>query len=159
MRKTATSMQASTRGTTSRWIGSMPRTIIASSSSRILRAPRSAAIAEPPAPAISSDVAIGPASRTTASTAAEPVNDCAPNCLIRPPTWSAMTAPNGMATSAVGMIVTDGDEPGLLEELAGLEGTPEQPAADVEAEGEELARGPDRREDARCGRGCHLVRP
>ena len=31
-------------------------------------------------------VAIGPASRTTASTAAEPVNDWAPNCLIRPPT-------------------------------------------------------------------------
>ena len=52
-----------------------------------------------------------------------------------------------------------GDEPGLLEELAGLEGTPEQSPADIEAEGEELARGPDRREDARCGRGCHLVRP
>ena len=72
-----------------------------------MRAPRSAAIAEPPAPAISSDVAIGPASRTTASTAAEPVNDWAPNCLIRPPTCSAMTAPNGIATSAVGMIVTE----------------------------------------------------
>src|SRR4051812_29364612 len=100
-------MQASTRGTTSRWIGSMPSTIIASSSSRILRAPRSAAIADPPAPAISSDVAIGPASRTTARTAAEPVKDWAPNCLIRPPTWSAMTAPKGMATSAVGMIVTE----------------------------------------------------
>src|SRR6188472_4213402 len=100
-------MQARTRGTTRRWTGSMPSTIIASSSSRILRAPRSAAIADPAAPAISSDVAIGPASRTTASTAAEPVNDWAPNCLIRPPTWSAMTAPNGMATSAVGMIVTE----------------------------------------------------
>src|SRR5687768_15546512 len=100
-------MQASTRGTTRRWIGSMPSTIIASSSSRILRAPRSAAIADPPAPAIRSEVAIGPASRTTASTAADPVNDWAPNCLIRPPTWSAMTAPNGMATRAVGMIVTE----------------------------------------------------
>src|SRR4051812_28682801 len=100
-------MQASTRGTTSRWIGSMPSTIIASSSSRILRAPRSAAIADPPAPAISSEVAMGPASRTTARTAAEPVNDWAPNCLIRPPTSSAMTAPKGMATSAVGMIVTE----------------------------------------------------
>src|SRR5436190_15557658 len=100
-------MQASTRGTTSRWTGSMPSTIIASSSSRILRAPRSAAIADPPAPAISSEVAIGPASRTTASTAADPVKDWAPNCLIRPPTWSAMTAPKGMATRAVGTIVTD----------------------------------------------------
>jgi hypothetical protein len=84
----------------------MPSTIIASSSSRILRAPRSAQIAEPPAPAISSAVAIGDASRTTARTAAEPVKAWAPNCLIRPPTCSAMTAPNGMATSAVGMIVT-----------------------------------------------------
>src|SRR4051795_8519713 len=107
LRKTATSMQARTRGTTSRWMGSIPSTIIASSSSRIFRAPRSAAIAEPPAPAISSEVAIGPASRTTASTEAEPVNDWAPNCLIRPPTWRAMTAPNGIATRAVGMIVTE----------------------------------------------------
>ena len=107
LRKNATSMQASTRGTTRRWIGSMPSTIIASSSSRILRAPRSAAIAEPPAPAISSAVPIGAACWTTASTDAEPVNDCAPNCLIRPPTWSAMTAPKGMATRAVGTIVTE----------------------------------------------------
>ena len=85
----------------------MPSTIIASSSSRILREPRSAAIAEPPAPAMSSAVAMGPASRTMASTAAEPVNDWAPNCLISPPTCSAITAPNGIATSAVGTIVTD----------------------------------------------------
>ena len=85
----------------------MPSTIIASSSSRILRAPRSAAIAEPAAPAMSSEVAMGPASRTTASTDAEPVNDWAPNCLMRPPTCSAMTAPNGIATRAVGMIVTE----------------------------------------------------
>src|ERR1700710_2525953 len=100
-------MQASTRGTTRRWIGSMPSTIIASSSSRIFLAPRSAAIADPPAPAISSAVAIGPACCTTASTEAEPVNDWAPNCLISPPTWRAMTAPNGIATSAVGTIVTE----------------------------------------------------
>ena len=79
---------------------------MASSSSRILRAPRSAQIAEPPAPAISSAVAIGDASRITASTAAEPVKAWAPNCLISPPTCSAITAPNGIATSAVGMIVT-----------------------------------------------------
>ncbi len=44
---------------------------------------------------------------TTASTDAEPVKDCAPNCLISPPTCSAITAPNGMATSAVGTIVTE----------------------------------------------------
>ena len=35
------------------------------------------------------------------------MNDWAPNCLIRPPTCSAITAPNGIATSAVGMIVTE----------------------------------------------------
>ena len=35
------------------------------------------------------------------------MNDCAPNCRIRPPTCSAMTAPKGMAMSAVGMIVTE----------------------------------------------------
>ena len=64
-------------------------------------------MAEPPAPAISSAVAIGPACWMTARTDAEPVNDCAPNCLIRPPTCSAMTAPKGIATRAVGMIVTD----------------------------------------------------
>ncbi len=52
---------------------------MASSSSRILRAPRSAAIADPPAPAMSSAVAIGAACWTTASTEAEPVKDCAPN--------------------------------------------------------------------------------
>ena len=75
-------MQASTRGTTSRWIGSMPSTFIASISSRILREPRSAEIAEPPAPAISSAVTIGAGLRTMASTVAAPVNDCAPNCWI-----------------------------------------------------------------------------
>ena len=74
----------------------MPSTCIASISSRILREPRSAQIAEPPAPAISRAVTIGQASRTTASTLAEPVNDCAPNCLVRVPSCSAITAPNGM---------------------------------------------------------------
>jgi hypothetical protein len=42
-----------------------------------------------------------------ASTEAAPVNDWAPNCLIRPPTCNAITAPKGMATRAVGMIVTE----------------------------------------------------
>src|SRR4051795_13059710 len=99
-------MQASTRGTTRRWIGLMPSTSIASISSRILRAPRSAQMAEPPAPAISSAVTIGLASRITASTLAEPVNDCAPSWRVRLPSCSAMTAPKGMLTSAVGRIVT-----------------------------------------------------
>ena len=61
-------MLASTRGTTRRWTGEMPSTSMASISSRILRLPRSAQIAEPPAPAISSAQTIGLASRTMAST-------------------------------------------------------------------------------------------
>src|SRR2546423_280240 len=84
----------------------MPSTCIASSSSRIFREPRSAQIAEPPAPAISSAVTIGLASLITASTAAEPVNPCAPSWRLTEPSWSALTAPNGIETSAVGRIVT-----------------------------------------------------
>ena len=99
-------MQPSTRGTTRRWIGEMPSTSIASISSRILRLPRSAQIAEPPAPAISSAHTIGLASRTMASTLAAPTKDCAPIWTARLPSWSAMTAPNGIATSEVGTIVT-----------------------------------------------------
>jgi hypothetical protein len=41
-----------------------------------------------------------------ASTLAEPVNDWAPIWRARVPSSSAMTAPNGMVTSIVGMIVT-----------------------------------------------------
>ena len=72
---TATSTAASTRGTTRRWIGEMPSTAIASISSRMVRAPRSAQIAEPAAPEIISAVTIGLACWMTASTLAAPVND------------------------------------------------------------------------------------
>ena len=103
-------------------------------------------MADPPAPAMSSEVAIGPASRTTASTAADPVNDWAPNCLIRPPTWSAMTAPNGMATRAVGMIVTEAMNQACWRNSRSWKGRRNRPAPDVESEGEELAGGADRGE-------------
>ncbi len=99
-------MAASTRGTISRWTG---ETLIASSacsSSRIVRAPRSAQIAVPPAPAISSATISGLACWTTASTLAPPVNDSAPSCLVSDPTCSAITAPNGIDTRADGRIVT-----------------------------------------------------
>ena len=92
----------------------MPSTSMASISSRILRAPRSAQIAEPPAPAISSAVTIGLASRSTARTDADPVKDCAPSCRVSEPSCRAMTAPKGIATSAVGQDRHAGDEPGLL---------------------------------------------
>ena len=61
-------------------------------------------MAAPPAPAMMSAVTIGPASRTTASTEAAPVNDCAPSWRTSEPSCSAMTAPNGIDTSAAGRI-------------------------------------------------------
>ena len=97
---------ATTRGATRRARGSMPRTSIASISSRILRAPRSEQMAEPAAPAISRAAAIGAASRTTARTAVAPAKDWAPSCPVRFPTWSEMTAPNGIETRIVGISVT-----------------------------------------------------
>ena len=105
-------------------------------------------MADPPAPAISSEVAIGPASRTTARTDAEPVNDCAPNCLISPPTWRAMTAPNGIATRAVGMIVTEAMNQACWTNSRNWNGRRKSPRPDVEAEREELARRTDGGEHA-----------
>lgn len=87
-------------------MGETPMTSIASSSSRILREPRSAQIADPAAPEISSATMIGLACWITASTLAPPVKDWAPSCWVREPTWRAMTAPNGMETRAAGRIVT-----------------------------------------------------
>ena len=72
----------------------------------MVREPRSAHIAEPPAPAISSAVTIGLACWMIASTLAAPVKDCAPICVVSEPRCSAMTAPNGIETSAVGRIDT-----------------------------------------------------
>src|SRR4051812_18902372 len=102
----ATNIVATTRGAISRSSGSTPRTSIASISSRILRAPMSEQIAEPAAPAMISAAAIGAASRTTASTALAPANDCAPSCPVRLPTCSEITAPNGIETRMVGISVT-----------------------------------------------------
>ncbi len=102
----ATTIVATTRGTTRRSSGSTPSTSIASISSRILRAPRSEQIADPAAPAMISAAAMGAASRTTASTAVAPANDCAPSWPVRLPTWSEITAPNGMETRIVGSSVT-----------------------------------------------------
>ena len=84
----------------------MPSTAIASISSRMVRAPRSAQIADPAAPEIISAVTIGLACWITASTLAAPVNDCAPICTVSEPSCSAITAPNGIATSAAGSTVT-----------------------------------------------------
>ena len=69
---------AHSRGVTRRWTGLTAITSMAASSSRMLRAPMSAAMAEPPAPAMSSAAAIGAASRTTPTITAAPVSDSAP---------------------------------------------------------------------------------
>ena len=58
--RTATNIAAATRGTTRRWMGSMPSTSRASISSRMVRAPRSAQIAVEPAPATTRTVTSGP---------------------------------------------------------------------------------------------------
>ncbi len=53
-----------------------------------------------------SAAAIGAASRTVARTAVAPAKDSAPSWLVRLPTWSEMTAPNGTETRIVGTRVT-----------------------------------------------------
>ena len=99
-------LAAHRRGVTSRCTGLTDMTSMAASSSRILRAPRSAVMADPPAPAISSAVATGAASRTMASTMAAPVVDSAPSWREKAPTWRAITAPNGIEMRITGMLVT-----------------------------------------------------
>jgi hypothetical protein len=81
-------------------------TSMAAISSRILRDPRSAVMAEPPAPAISRAVTTGAASRTMASTMAAPVADSAPSWRLNDPTCRAITMPKGMEMSITGRLVT-----------------------------------------------------
>ena len=71
-----------------------------------MRAPKSAQIAEPLAPASSSEVANGAPSRTIATTDAAPAKLCAPSCWVRLPICRATTAPSGIDTSAVGTMIT-----------------------------------------------------
>ena len=74
-----TTINARKRGTTRFLIGSTPSTCSASSSSRILRAPRSAVIAVPPTPAKMIAEAIGANSRIDANTKKPPKRSIAPN--------------------------------------------------------------------------------
>ena len=68
LNRPVTIISARKRGTTRFLIGSTPSTCSASSSSRILRAPRSAVIAVPATPASTIAVTLGPISRIAAST-------------------------------------------------------------------------------------------
>ena len=83
-----TTINAKKRGTTRFLIGSTPSTCSASSSSRILRAPRSAVIAVPPTPARMIADAIGANSRIDANTKNPPKRSIAPNKIRKFPACS-----------------------------------------------------------------------
>jgi hypothetical protein len=100
--RNATNVEATTRGATSRWIGSMPSTSSASISSRIVRAPRSAQIAVEPAPATTSTVTIGPSCVTAPSAAPAPVTSAAPNSCSSRLSVKMTSTVSGMATARVG---------------------------------------------------------
>src|ERR1700688_141398 len=79
----ATNVAASTRGTTNDCTGLIPRTRSASSSSRMVRAPRSAHIAVAPAPETTSTVTIGPIWVTVPIAAPVPEKSAAPTSVNR----------------------------------------------------------------------------
>ena len=97
-----TTMVASSRGEMRRWIGLTPMTRIASISSRMVREPRSAAMADPTAPASSSEVTSGAPCRMTPRPVAAPENEVAPIWPAMLETWMDTITPMGMATSSVG---------------------------------------------------------
>jgi hypothetical protein len=99
-------LDAHSRGVTSRCTGLTAIVSIADSSSRIRRAPMSAVMADPPAPAMISAAAIGATSRTSPTTTAPPVADCAPSWAASWPTCSATVAPSGSDTRITGRLVT-----------------------------------------------------
>src|SRR5215218_9548915 len=88
LNRPVTVISARNRGTTRFLIGSTPSTWSASSSSRILRAPRSAVIAVPPTPAVMMAVTVGANSRIEASTKKPPSRSIAPNRTRKLPAWS-----------------------------------------------------------------------
>ena len=96
-------MVAAMRGATSRWIGLMPITFMASISSRTLRAPRSEQMAEPTAPAMISEVTRGAACRSTPMPLTAPENEVAPIELATAPIWTEVMTPKGIATRIVGI--------------------------------------------------------
>ncbi|CFR82160.1 Uncharacterised protein [Mycobacterium tuberculosis] len=98
----ATSIEASTRGTTRRWMGSMPSTSIASISSRMVRAPRSAQMAVDPAPATTSTVVSGPSWVTAPIAAPEPEMSAAPNWASRILSVKINSTVSGIETMIVG---------------------------------------------------------
>src|SRR5215208_3956257 len=83
-------------------MGLMPRTRIASSSSRIVRAPRSAHMAVLPAPATTSTVTRGPIWVTAARAAVVPEKSAAPNSSNSRLRVNTLSTVNGIASITVG---------------------------------------------------------
>ena len=114
---TPPTVAASTRGTTSAWIGLMPITRSASSSSRMVRAPRSAHIAVAPAPATTSTVTIGPIWLTVPIAAPVPEKSAAPNSISRMLKVNTINTVNGIASISAGNDRHPRHEPALQQEL------------------------------------------
>jgi hypothetical protein len=87
-------------------MGSIPITFSASSSSRIVRAPKSAHIAVAPAPATTSTVTIGPIWVTVPNAAPVPEKSAAPNSTRRTLKVKTSNTVNGIDSISVGMIDT-----------------------------------------------------
>src|SRR3954471_20154397 len=87
LKRPVTIMRERNLGTTRFLTGSTPSTWSASSSSRILRAPRSAVIAVPATPARITAVTKGANSRTLASTKKPPSRSSEPNRIRKLPAW------------------------------------------------------------------------
>src|SRR6202011_1854293 len=125
---------ARNRGTTMKRMFEMPITPRASSSSRTLRAPRSAVMAVPQTAATIRPVATGANSRTLASTMKPPMRRgelekvACPEGHDRPPAEAGQE--EGHEAGAQ-------DEPALLQELGQVEGPPED-AADGRGEEDRL---------------------
>ena len=140
-------MAASTRGTTSRWIGLMPSTSIASISSRIFREPRSAQMAEPPAPR---DEQGGDDRRGLADDgqhARRAGEGLGPELAGQRPELEGDDRTERDRDQRRRHDRDRGDEPALLDELLGLERPSGQGPEDVEDEGEQrpaLPQRPDR---------------
>src|SRR5246500_5969935 len=104
--RTATMVAANTRGTTSDWIGLIPMTRSASSSSRMVRAPRSAHMAVAPAPDTTSTVTIGPIWVTVPSPAPMPARSDAPNSISRMLNVKTSNTEYGMVNNSAGKTET-----------------------------------------------------
>jgi hypothetical protein len=87
-------------------MGSMPSTSIASISSRMVRAPRSAQMAVDPAPAMTSTVVSGPSWVTAPSAAPAPERSAAPNCASKTLSVKISSTVSGIDTMMIGSSAT-----------------------------------------------------